>query len=45
VIIPENAIKKALNEAVDLGTADAEYIEKIKREDAQDILERGSHEL
>ena len=44
VIIPANAIRKALEAAVGIEKTDAQYIDKIKREDAQDILERGSQE-
>ncbi len=44
VIIPANAIKKALEGAVGIEKTDPQYIDKIKREDAQDILERGSQE-
>ncbi len=44
LIIPANAIKKALEGAVGIEKTDAQYVDKIKREDAQDILERGSQE-
>ena len=44
VIVPANAIVKALEEAARIESIDAQYIEKIKRENAQEILERGSQE-
>ena len=44
VIIPANVVEKVFEEADKIETVDAQFIDKIKRENAQDILERGSQE-
>ena len=44
VIVPANSIRQAHEEAAKIEGINAEYIDKIKRENLREILESGSQE-